>query len=152
MMRTTALFLCCLAAIIGGACRGDAPRATNGPAAADANANANAKGQAAPADPAKLDAEIAGLEAQAAKNPDDRLMRETLADALVKRGQLHYDARRLNEALADYQAALSHNPDHEEAQTRIAQINNEMQPEPVGDDGRPVTVPAKPGGNSNDER
>ena len=145
MMRTTALILCCLATLLAGACRGGAPRATNQPAA---NANANAAGQ--PVDAAKLDAEIAQLEAQAAKNPDDRLLRETLADALVKRGQLLYDARRLNEALADYQAALSHNPDHEEAQTRIAQINNEMQPEPVGDDGKPVTVPARPGGgNSN---
>ncbi|MCA1613364.1 MAG: tetratricopeptide repeat protein [Acidobacteria bacterium] len=147
MTRTIALIICCLAALLGGACRGDAPpRATNRQAA---NASDGQTGQ--PVDPAKLDAEIAQLEAQAAKHPDDRLMRETLADALVKRGQLHYDARRLNEALADYQAALSHNPDHEEAQTRIAQINNEMQPEPVGDDGKPVTVPAKPGGNTNDE-
>ena len=143
-MRTTALIFCCLATLLAGACRDDLPRATNQTAA-----NANAAGQ--PVDAAKLDAEIAQLEAQAAKNPDDRLLRETLADALVKRGQLLYDARRLNEALADYQAALSHNPDHEEAQTRIAQINNEMQPEPVGDDGKPVTVPARPGGNSNGE-
>ena len=146
MMRTTALICCCLASLLAGACGGDAPRATNQPAA---NANANKAGQ--PVDAAKLDAEISQLEAQAVKNPDDRALRETLADALVKRGQLHYDARRLNEALADYQAALGHNPDHEEAQTRIAQINNEMQPEPVGDDGKPVTVPARPGGNSNDE-
>ena len=148
-MRTTAFLLCLsLAALCGSACRGGAPppRATD---RAAENANANRSGQ--PVDPAKLDAEIAGLEAQVAKNPDDRVTRETLADALVKRGQLHYDARRLNEALADYQAALSHNPDHEEAQTRIAQINNEMQPEPVGDDGKPVTVPARPGGNTNDE-
>jgi tetratricopeptide (TPR) repeat protein len=148
MTRTTVLIFCCLAAVCGSACRGDAPRATN----RAATANANAAGQSQPVDPARLDAEIAGLEAQAVKNPDDKALRETLADALVKRGQLHYDARRLNEALADYQAALSHNPDHEEAQTRIAQINNEMQPEPVGDDGKPVTVPARPGGNSNDER
>lgn len=148
MTRHIALIFCCLTALAGGACRGDdAPRATNRAAADAANANRPAQ----PVDPAKLEAEISQLEAQAAKNPDDRIMRETLADALVKRAQLHFDARRLNEALADYQAALSHNPDHEDAQTRIAQINNEMQPEPVGDDGKPVTVPAKPGGNTNDE-
>ena len=146
MMRTTALILCCLAALFGSACRGDAPPATN-----RAATNTNAEKQSQPVDPAKLDAEIAGLEAQAVKNPDDKVLRETLADALVKRAQLHYDARRLNEALADYQAALSHNPDHEEAQTRIVQINNEMQPEPVGDDGKPVTVPAKPGGGNSNE-
>ncbi|MBC7931659.1 MAG: tetratricopeptide repeat protein [Rubrivivax sp.] len=127
-MRTTAFMLCCLVALMGSACRGDASRSTN-----RSEANANADKPAQPVDAAKLDSEISGLEAQAAKNPDDRATRETLADALVKRGQLHYDARRLNEALADYQAALSHNPDHEEAQTRIAQINNEMQPEPVGE-------------------
>lgn len=146
LIRSTALVFCCLAALFGGACGGDPPQATNRPAA-----NANANKPAQPVDAAKLDAEINQLEAQAAKNPDDKILRETLADALVKRAQLHYDARRLNEALADYQAALSHNPDHEDAQTRIAQINNEMQPEPVADDGKPVTVPAKPGGNANDE-
>lgn len=147
LMRTTAPAFCCAAALLlSASCRGDAPRATNQPAAN------NAATPAQPVDAAKLEAEINSLEAQAAKNPDDRLLRETLADLLVRRAQTRYEARRLDDALADYQAALSHNPDHEEAQTRIAQINQEMQPEPVGDDGKPVTVPAKPGGNGNDER
>ena len=100
----------------------------------------------------KLDAEIARLEAQAAKDPDDRTVRDSLADAFVGRGNLHLEARRLEQALSDFRNALSHRPDHDEAQERITQINNEAEREPVGDDGRPVTVPAAPGasnGNGN---
>jgi tetratricopeptide (TPR) repeat protein len=140
MMRLTTLTFCCLAALAAGGCKGDDRGAANRP-----SANANAGAAAQPVDAGKLDAEIAQLEADVAKNPDDKALRETLADALVKRGQLRYDARRLDDARSDYQAALSHNPDNEEAQTRIAQIDQEMQPEPVGEDGKPVTVPAKPG-------
>jgi tetratricopeptide (TPR) repeat protein len=140
MMRLMTVIFCCVAALAGVACKGDGQSAANRQAA---NANAAAAGQ--PVDAAKLDSEIAQLEAEVAKNPDDRALRETLADALVKRGQLRYDARRLDDARSDYQAALSHNPDNEEAQTRIAQIDQEMRPEPVAEDGKPVTVPAKPG-------
>jgi tetratricopeptide (TPR) repeat protein len=145
MTRLLTLTFCCMAALTAGACKGDGQLATN-----RAGANANADAAAQPPDAGRLDSEIAQLEAQTVKNPDDRALRESLADALVKRGHLRYDARQLNEARADYQSALSHNPDHEEAQTRVAQIDQEMQPEPVADDGKPVTVPAKPGGgNSN---
>ena len=148
LMRTQLLTVCCLAGLLSGAaCAGDTRKTADQPAPADAAAN---NAGAATQDLGKLDAEIAGLEAQAAKNPDDPALRESLADAFVRRARVHLGARRLNEALADYQNALSHKPDHEEAQERITLINQELEPEPVGDDGRPVTVPARPGaGNSN---
>ena len=149
-MRTELLTLCCAAALVASSgCARDSREAATRPSPA---ANANATPAAAPKDIGQLDAEIARLEAQAAKDPDDRTVRDSLAEALVRRGNLHLEARRLDQALSDFQNALSHRPDHDEAQERITQINSEAEREPVGDDGRPVTVPAAPGatsGNSN---
>ena len=140
-MRTQLITLCCAAALFGAGCAGDSREAAN----KAAPANSNARTPAQTKDLGKLDAEIARLEAQAAKDPDDRTVRDSLAEALVGRGNLHLEARRLDQALADFKNALSHKPDHEEAQERITQISNEQEREPVGDDGRPVTVPAEPG-------
>ena len=146
-MRTKLLLFCCAATLAASACAGDSREDANRPPTAS---NAGATPTAATRDIVKLDAEIARLEAQAAKDPDDRTLRDSLADALVSRGNLHLEARRLDQALSDFQNALSHKPDHDEAQERITQINNEQEREPVGDDGRPVTVPAGPGAaNSN---
>lgn len=146
-MRTELLTLCCAAALVAASgCTGGPREAATRPSPS----NANAAPTAATRDIGKLDAEIARLEAQAAKDPDDRTVRDALADAFVGRGNLHLEARRLDQALSDFQNALSHKPDHDEAQERITQINNESVREPVGDDGRPVTVPAAPGAaNSN---
>ena len=144
-MRIKLLLACCAAALAASGCAGDSREAANRPPPA---ANANANAAVAAKDIGKLDAEIARLEAEAAKDPDDRTVRDALADAFVSRGNLHREARRLDQALSDYQNALSHKPDHEEAQEHITQINNEQEREPVGDDGRPVTVPAAPGATS----
>ena len=151
-MRIKLLTFCCAAALVAAsACAGDSREGATRPPGA---ANANATPAAATKDIGQLDAEIARLEAEAAKDPDDRTVRDSLADAFVRRGNLHLAARRLDQALSDFQNALSHKPDQEEAQERITQISNETEREPVGDDGRPVTVPAAPGatngnGNSN---
>ena len=142
-MRIKLLILCCAATLGAAGCAGGSRDAANGPAT-QANAN-NANRAGAPKDLGTLDAEIARLEAQAAKDPDDRTVRDSLAEALVRRGNLHLEARRLDQALSDFKNALSHKPDQEEAQERITQISNEQEREPVGDDGRPVTVPAAPG-------
>ena len=144
-MRTTLLTFCCAAALAASGCARGSREAATRPSPA---ANAGATPAAAPNDIGKLDAEIARLEAQAAKDPDDHEVRDSLADALVRRGNLHLEARRLDQALSDFKNALSHRPDHEEAQERISQINNEAEREPVGDDGRPVTVPAGPGASN----
>ena len=141
-MQSKLLILCCAAALVAasGCARGSREAANR-----SSPSNAAATPTAAPKDIGKLDAEIARLEAQAAKDPDDRTVRDALADAFVARGNLHREARRLDQALSDFQNALSHKPDHDEAQEHITQINNEQEREPVGDDGRPVTVPAAPG-------
>jgi tetratricopeptide (TPR) repeat protein len=100
-------------------------------------------------DTAKMDAEIAQLEQQAEKNPDDDTTLGALADAYVRRGHALHEARRLTEALRDYQSALRFSPDHEEANLRVAQITQEIGAEPHAEDGKPVAVPAKPGANEN---
>ncbi len=108
---------------------------------------APASGQAL--DTAKLDAEIARLEQQAEKNPDDDSTLGALADAYVKRGVALHDAQRLADALHDYQSALKYSPNHEEANLRVAQITLEIGAEPHAEDGKPVSVPAKPGTKDN---
>ena len=100
-------------------------------------------------DNSKLDAEIARLEQEAEKNPDDETMLGALADAYVKRGAALHDAQRLADALRDYQSALKYSPNHEEANLRVAQITQEIGAEPHAEDGKPVSVPAKPGTKDN---
>ncbi|MDQ1591736.1 MAG: hypothetical protein QOG71_2363 [Pyrinomonadaceae bacterium] len=140
--------------LLCGACGKSASPGVNGNgAAATANAEAasspggNAPGNAGgqELDTSKLDAEIARLEQQAEKDPDDDTSLDALADAYVKRGQALYEARRLPDALRDYQSALRYSPDHEEANLRVAQITQEIGAEPHAEDGKPVAVPAKPG-------
>ncbi len=108
---------------------------------------APASGQAL--DTAKLDAEIARREQEAEKNPDDETTLGALADAYVKRGAALYEAQRLADALRDYQSALKYSPNHEEANLRVAQITQEIGAEPHAEDGKPVSVPAKPGMTEN---
>jgi tetratricopeptide (TPR) repeat protein len=152
--------LLCAAALLCGACgRGTTPVANvNGEsnaavAASPANANgggaASAGGGARELDTSKLDGEIVALERQAEKNPDDDATLGALADAYVRRGHALHDARRLTDALQDYQSALRYSPDHEEANLRIAQITQEIGEEPRAEDGKPVAVPARPGANEN---
>ncbi|PYS92909.1 MAG: hypothetical protein DMF64_07210 [Acidobacteria bacterium] len=91
----------------------------------------------------QLDAEIARLEAEAEKNPEDDTARAAVATAYVRRANALRDVGRAPDALRDYQTALRYNPDNEEAQLGLEQVNQESGAEPLGDDGRPVTVPAK---------
>jgi cytochrome c-type biogenesis protein CcmH/NrfG len=114
----------------------------------NSNAPTNAAGGQA-WDISKMDAEIGRLEQEAEKNPDDDATLSALADAYVRRGQLLHEARRLTDALHDYQSALRYSPDHEEASIRVAQITQEIGAEPHAEDGKPVSVPAKPGTNEN---
>jgi hypothetical protein len=139
---------CCLAASLSACGKGRAPaNQTGANQSASANpsaANANDANAGQP-DMAKLDADIMQLEAQAAQSPDDNSVREAVANAYAKRGAANYDAHKLAEALKDYQSALSYNPAHEDAQLRVEQISQEMSGGVRADDGKPVTVPAKPG-------
>jgi Flp pilus assembly protein TadD len=145
LRRALNFALCCVAALSLAACgrggRQNANRAgANNPASSTTNASvppqeALASGQ--------LDAEIARLEAQAEKNPEDDTARASVAAAYVRRANALREAGRADDALRDYQTALRFNPDNEEAQLGLEQINQEAGAEPRADDGRPVTVPAK---------
>ena len=118
----------------------------NGNRANANNAAANANTPQSPAQAlasGQLDAEIARLEAEAEKNPEDDTARAAVAVAYVRRANALRDVGRKDDALRDYQIALRYNPDNEEAQLGLEQVNQESGAEPLGDDGRPVTVPAK---------
>jgi len=157
-LRAFVCLLCLASVLLCGACgknasdEGNASNAANNAATSSGmNGNASnvapASGQAL--DITKLDAEIARLEQQAEKNPDDDTTLGALADAYVKRGAALHDAQRLADALRDYQNALKYSPNHEEANLRVAQITQEIGAEPHAEDGKPVSVPAKPGANKN---
>ena len=152
---------CCVAALCA-AC-GGSRSGTNGSAANQSAANqtaqsqqagaqqANANGAAQP-DFAKLDADIMQLEAQLADKPDDNSLREAVAQAYVRRGAANYAQQKPAEALRDYQAALNYDPGNEEAELRITQLNQEGAAALRTDDGKPATVPAKPGASNNNSR
>jgi tetratricopeptide (TPR) repeat protein len=142
------------------ACGKNAPTAANGNGGTNAatassppgGANGNAPGNTGGGqtlDTSKLDAEIDGLEQEAEKKPEDDTTLDALAEAYVRRAHALYDARRLTDALRDYQSALRYSPDNEEANLRVAQITQEVGAEPHAEDGKPVAVPAKPGANEN---
>ena len=144
LMRGVGVILVCLLALALAACgRGAPPPGERAGGANSAAGNANTSAQAQPADLGKLDAEIAQLEAQAEKNPENDAARATLAAAYVRRGDALRAAARPDDALHDYQNALRFNPDNEDAQLRLEQLNQESGAEPRGDDGRPISVPTK---------
>jgi Flp pilus assembly protein TadD len=141
MIRGKLLTLGCAVALSLVACNRSAPQNENRAASGSNNVAVTPTPQAF--DSGQLDAEIARLEAEAEKNPDDDAARTTLAAAYVKRGDALRAAHRNDEALRDYQNAQRFNPDNEDAQLGLEQLNQEAGAEPRADDGKPVTVPAK---------
>ncbi|HEX8070809.1 MAG TPA: tetratricopeptide repeat protein [Pyrinomonadaceae bacterium] len=141
VLGTGLVWACALALAACG--RGTAPP-DNG-ARGNANQPARAANASQPGPDAlasgQLDAEMARLEAEAEKNPDDDAPRAAVAAAYVRRANALRAAGRADEALRDYQKALSFNPDNEDAQLGLEQLNQEAGAEPRADDGRPVTVP-----------
>ncbi|MFL6209199.1 MAG: tetratricopeptide repeat protein [Pyrinomonadaceae bacterium] len=131
----------CAVALALSACNRSAPQNDNRVASSNSNVAPTPTPQAF--DSGQLDTEIARLEAEAEKNPDDDAARTTLAAAYVKRGDVLRAAHRNDEALRDYQNALRFNPDNEDAQLGLEQLNQEAGAAPRADDGKPVTVPAK---------
>jgi tetratricopeptide (TPR) repeat protein len=152
LVRRKLLPAACAAALFcaGGCARRDASQPAANKSAQGNQSNANTAG-AGQQDIAKLDAEIGSLEGQAARSPDDQSLRTSLADAYVRRGSANYAARQLDAALKDYQSALSYDPTNEDAQLHITQINQETGGEPRADDGKPATVPAKPGASNDNQ-
>jgi tetratricopeptide (TPR) repeat protein len=160
MRAIVGLLSLALVLLLCGACSKSAPAGANGnggansantsSGASNSGASSNSSGEGGQGfDTSKMDAEIAQLEQLAEKNPDDDTTHDALADAYVRRGRALHEARRLADALRDYQSALRFSPDHEEANLLIAQITQELGAEPHAEDGKPVAVPAKPGANEN---
>ncbi len=147
MTKTTKLLLGCACglALFAAACSWgtSAPTTNNASTANAAKSDYGGAGNGG-AGAAQLDAEIARLEEMAEKNPDDETARHDAAEAYVRRAKNAQSAGQLEAALRDYQNALRFDPDHEDAQLGVQLITHEAGTEPLGDDGKPVTVPAKP--------
>ena len=133
-----ALLLALAATAVG--CRRDARTNANG-GAAQAGATA---GQGAPADAARLDAEIERLEKQAERNPADEETRDELARVYVRRGNTLRGAGQLREALTDYQRALRLDPDNDEAQAGTAAATEQLGGEQQDENGAPAPLPITP--------
>jgi cytochrome c-type biogenesis protein CcmH/NrfG len=114
--------------------------ATPQPAATQAASNT----AAAPADLAKLDAEIERLERQAERNPGDEETRDELARVYVRRGDARRAAGQLREAVEDYQSALRLDPDNTEAQNNAAAARQQLGGEQEDENGAPAPLPITP--------
>lgn len=105
----------------------------------------NASPNAAAVDAARLDAEIERLERNIERNPADDAVRESLASAYVKRGNLHRSGGRLAEALGDYEKALRTDPDNEDAMKNRAEVAPMVVgTPPPGEYGEPAPLPISP--------
>lgn len=98
----------------------------------------------APVDPSSYDAEIADLEKQAEKSPSDDTLADALSQSYVRRALAQRQAGNLREAERDYQNALRHNPDNEEAQQGVADITLQTGREATGENGEPAPLPITP--------
>lgn len=140
----SALTLLCAVTAIQTGCRRDAQ---TGAAAPPAGATANAQPGAAPspADIAQLNGEIERLEKQAERNPADEETRDELARVYVKRAKIEQAGGQYQEALEDYQRALRHDPDNDEAQDGAAAANQQLGGDTKEDEnGAPVPPPISP--------
>jgi tetratricopeptide (TPR) repeat protein len=134
--------LLALASVLTGCGRGrqgDKAGATPQPATTQAGA-----ASAAPADMAKLDAEIERLERQAERNPGDEDTRDELARIYVRRGDARRAAGQLREAVNDYQQALRFDPDNNEAQNNAAAARGQLGGEQEDENGAPAPLPITP--------
>jgi tetratricopeptide (TPR) repeat protein len=147
-----------LAALQAG-CRRDAQEGAAPAAGETASAQPNAA--ASSTDISQLNGEIERLEKQAERNPADEETQDELARVYVKRAKVEQGVEQYQEALADYQRALRHDPDNEEAQAGAAsadqQLGGDQQedengapaplpitPNVADEDGKPTPTPKKP--------
>jgi tetratricopeptide (TPR) repeat protein len=154
----SALTLLVAAATLTNACGRDT-RKSAAPAANQA-ASAQPNAAASPADIAQLNGEIERLEKQAERNPADEETQDELARAYVKRAKAEQGGGQFQEALADYQRALRHDPDNDDAQAGAAAVNQQLggdrqedengapapppiSPNVAGEDGKPTPTPKK---------
>jgi cytochrome c-type biogenesis protein CcmH/NrfG len=137
------LTLLVAAATLSAGCRRDAPKGTDG--AAGQTASAQKAGTAAPPDISQLNGDIERLEKQAERNPGDEETRDELARAYVRRAKLEQGEGRHQEALVDYQRALRHDPDNDDAQSGAASATEALGGEKEDENGAPAPLPITPG-------
>ncbi|HEX8187874.1 MAG TPA: tetratricopeptide repeat protein [Pyrinomonadaceae bacterium] len=110
-----------------------------------AQANAGRPNAAAPStDIAQLNAEIERLEKQAGRNPADEETRDELARVYVKRAKVEQAGGQLKEALDDYQSALRHDPDNDDAQAGAAAATEAIGGDKEDENGAPAPLPITP--------
>jgi len=142
--RAAAAFLTlfvALAALQAG-CRREAPKGA-APAAGE-TADARPGAASPPANIAQLNGEIERLEKQAERNPADEETRDELARAYVKRAKVEQGGGQYQEALADYQRALRHDPDNDDAQAGAAAATDAIGGDKEDENGAPAPLPITP--------
>jgi cytochrome c-type biogenesis protein CcmH/NrfG len=135
------LTLCVTLGAFQAGCRREAQK----DAGAAQSASAQPNGAPAPADIGQLSGEIERLEKQAERNPADEETQDELARVYVKRAKLERDGGQFQEALVDYQRALRHDPDNEEAQGGAAAVDQQLGGDQQEDEnGAPAPLPITP--------
>ncbi|HEX8337196.1 MAG TPA: hypothetical protein VF621_10740, partial [Pyrinomonadaceae bacterium] len=130
-------------ATLAAGCRRETPKGRD--AAAGQTASAQQAGTAAPPDISQLNGDIERLEKQAERNPADDETRDELARAYVRRAKLEQGEGRHHEALVDYQRALRHDPDNDEAQSGAASATEALGGAQEDENGAPAPLPITPG-------
>jgi Flp pilus assembly protein TadD len=139
-----ALALTLLAALVSSqaGCRRAAPQAAD---PATQQTAAAQPGAASSTDINQLNGEIDRLEKQAERNPADEETQDELARVYVRRAKVEQGGGQFQEALTDYQRALRHDPDNEEAQSGAAAVDQQLGGDRQEDEnGAPVPLPITP--------
>ena len=129
-----------LAALQAG-CRREAKK---GPEVAAGETTSAQQGTALPADISQLNGEIERLEKQAERNPADEETRDELARTYVKRAKLEQSGGKYQEALEDFQRALRHDPDNDDAQAGAAAATEAIGGAQEDENGAPAPLPITP--------
>jgi tetratricopeptide (TPR) repeat protein len=143
---TSALALLVALATLQAGCRRDAQKEAV-PAAGETAAAPQQQGGAAASsnDITQLGGEIDRLEKQAERNPADEETQDELARVYVRRAKVEQGGGQYQEALTDYQRALRHDPDNEEAQAGAAAVDQQLGGDRQEDEnGAPVPLPISP--------
>jgi cytochrome c-type biogenesis protein CcmH/NrfG len=99
---------------------------------------------ASPANISQLNGEIDRLEKLAERNPADEETQDELARVYVKRAKAEQGGGQVQEALTDYQRALRHDPDNEEAQAGAAAATEAIGGDKEDENGAPAPLPITP--------
>jgi cytochrome c-type biogenesis protein CcmH/NrfG len=140
----TALTLFTALGLFQAGCRRDAQKGAD-PGVGQTAAAQQTAAAASPADIPQLDGEIDRLEKQAERNPADEETQDELARVYVRRAKAEQGGGKFQEALADYQRALRHDPDNEEAQAGAAAVDQQLGGDQQEDEnGAPAPLPITP--------